>query len=791
MLPSPKKTTASKTSTRPVTVATPAGATPGASPADAATLPRHRAPRRRKSGPSAAPAAAQSKAPESKQQQQRGADAVSAISESEFNNMLADIMENPEKLHDASLYSDEQILEIQKRLNPYGGVAGPPRAPDQKKVAAVSYTNLREDYLRRLTMTSLVGFVFQMLTEWEVPAEARRWTPAKKRADDPAHQPYEADALVAHLEATLAVAKAASAAAGEARGAEAAAAEATRQASETALLFPDKEAESTAAAAEKNRLGELAAGKAAGLLYAASHAAHRLGAEASGRLRSTADLCLRFPEVKSVIAQYPLPPPPGQVEVPASVAKEIIGGFLRHWFVFDPSVHVRSASNADAIKSAVASALVASGESRPVDAADPSHLTLEAVLAAAVSPEPGHREALRVIKSSQHSLDAVSRLLRDEDLADAALAALAAPEAFRHYLFPVAAGDAARPAAENVPPQDTFHRWNYFTEVNYEALRTITEALYPERSDLDWAIALWQTFEGTAKEVDTAFDKFCQRYQDEVPSSIKTLEFGSWSLLADFKENRKKVQFYNKHTEVLKRILDRHAEDKRIGAELMRNRVLQEKARNIREAGPDGPGLKEYRRNQARQGQDLGAQGVERVISPEEMKRLEKARGDVKAAKELELLEQTERRIEELKELKTLREKAGESLSGEEQAEYERHLREIDRIHEMLAVPDDAIQVDVFTNDGGNMARSHFYTKAEAPEHLARDPAAAAGTAAHPAVAASAAAAALASAAAPAAAPSPDALPAYAPYAVEHILAADRRTPAAQRLEALQDAERR
>ncbi|NBQ43939.1 MAG: hypothetical protein EBU23_16115, partial [Mycobacteriaceae bacterium] len=243
------------------------------------------------------------------------------------------------------------------------------------------------------------------------------------------------------------------------------------------------------------------------------------------------------------------------------------------------------------------------------------------------------------ISADPRAKSALLALLREPDVADAAAAALAdeaSREAFLHYLGPVAADSAARPAAEVVPPQDTFHRWAYYTEVNYEELRTVTEALYPERPDLDWAIALWDVFEGDAKAVDAAFDKHCQRYQDEVPSAIKALEFGGWSLLGDFKENRKKIQFYNSHTDILKRILDRHADDKRIGAELMRNRVRQAKAKNIAEAGPDAAGLVAYKRNQAEKGQALGSKGAEKVISPEEMRRLEKAGGSVKAAQELE-----------------------------------------------------------------------------------------------------------------------------------------------------------
>ena len=680
----------------------------------------------------------------------------------DFDQLVADILDNPEKLLDPGLTAEE-VLEIQKRLNPYAGIAGTASGAEHKRVAACSYTNLREDYLRRLTMTSLVGYLFQMHHEWTVPPEARRWAPPVAAGGDPAHAPYAAEALVDNLEAILAIAK-------ESQAAELLAAARKREYSDESLYLPsDAPADQKARVEDLRREASQAGAKAAGLLYAATHATHRAGLEASGRLRATAELGMGYPEVREVIAHYPLPAPPGQVEAPADLAKEIIGGFLRHWLEFDPSVHVRSGHDAKTIAAAVEKVRVGGAEVL-VDTKDPGHLTLETVRAAAVRPAPGHGTAVKEILSSQAAYNAVVALLRGSDeFVEAALAAVQEPDVFAHYLFPVAAGSPARPAADVIPPQDTFHRWAYYTEVNYEELRTITEAIYPERPDLDWAIALWDVFEGTPKEVDAAFDKHCQRYQDEVPSSIKALEFGHWSLLADFKENRKKIQFYNKNTEVLKRILDRHADDKRIGAELMRNRVRQTKARNIAKDGPDAPGLKDYKRNVAERGQDIGAKGAERVIGAEEMRRLEKARGSIKAAKELELLEQLERRIGELAGLEKLR-----KLTEEELRELAGARADADRAREMVAVPDDAIQVDVYTTDPatGNITKGHFYTKAEAPEHVAearRHHEAAQGVSEHPAAVAS------------------TGLPPFAPYAVEHILREGAQSPEEKRAEAVRD----
>lgn len=641
-----------------------------------------------------------------------------APTESEFNfdSLISDIMENPERILDSKL-TDEQILEVQKRLNPYAGIAGPPPALEKKKIAAVSYTNLREDYLRRLTLTSLVGFIYQMFREWEVPAELRRWTPdssqaqAKRAAGE--FEPYPAAQLADLLEACAALARESADATTEAAALRHEAATKAALATEIPAsdLMAATEASAEIALLEKQATD--ATERAAGLLYAATHSTHKLGAGAADRLRATADTCMQYASVRDVLGKFPLPPPPSSLETPAKVANEIIKNFLDHWLSFDPTVHVRSGHNAAVIAAALGERAVGAG-TVTVDTKDSSHLTVAALRAPPVAAAPEHKEALAIVgEAGREGRAALLACLRSPDLADAALVALAdakSREAFQYYLSPVAETSAARPALDVVPPQDTFHRWAYYTEVNYEELRAVTAALYPERPDLDFAIALWNVFEGDEKTVGDAFNKHCQRYQDEVPSSIKALEFGAWSLLADFKENRKNIQFYNSNTDVLKRILDRHADDKRIGAELMRNRVRQAKAKNIAEEGPDAKGLTAYKRNLAEKGQALSSKGVEKVISIEEMRRLEKAQGSMKAAKELEVLEQLEATIERLDAMEKLRE-----LTMDEKEELALARSRISRAHEMANVPDDAIQVDVFTNDTatGKFGKTHFFTRAD------------------------------------------------------------------------------
>src|ERR1700678_2283776 len=70
---------------------------------------------------------------------------------SDMKALLDDIRQNPERIMDASI-SVEQILELQKQINPYAFIAGNKTKLVTKHVAAVSYTNLRADYIKRFTM---------------------------------------------------------------------------------------------------------------------------------------------------------------------------------------------------------------------------------------------------------------------------------------------------------------------------------------------------------------------------------------------------------------------------------------------------------------------------------------------------------------------------------------------------------------------------------------------------------------------------------------------------------------
>ena len=277
----------------------------------------------------------------------------------DFDKLVANLLERPELASDPSAVSDEVLAELLKRLNPYSACVPNPPTPSFKQVVACSYTNLRDDYLRRFVVTAATSFLFQVAGEWEPPATSRRWTPATRAAKDAAAtEPFAASALLDRARAVAAVAEEASSAAEDATAAR----EEARAATAAALVAEEAAAQSkakgetgsdadaltaaaaSAAAAAKTAAATAgdAAARAAGLLYAATHLLAGAGGEADRRMHATAAAGMQYAAVREVLTQFPLPPPPAQVEVPVEIARGLVVDFLTRWLDFDASKHVRA-----------------------------------------------------------------------------------------------------------------------------------------------------------------------------------------------------------------------------------------------------------------------------------------------------------------------------------------------------------------------------------------------------------------------------------------------------------------
>ena len=87
-------------------------------------------------------------------------------------------IDNPKLLNDLP---NEILLEMEKSINPLSYVHK--NDANKQKKLAISIMNLRDEYLMKFHMTSLVAFLFRMFREWEPTAEERRWSFKKNKVD--------------------------------------------------------------------------------------------------------------------------------------------------------------------------------------------------------------------------------------------------------------------------------------------------------------------------------------------------------------------------------------------------------------------------------------------------------------------------------------------------------------------------------------------------------------------------------------------------------------------------------
>jgi len=145
---------------------------------------------------------------------------------------------------------------------------------------------------------------------------------------------------------------------------------------------------------------------------------------------------------------------------------------------------------------------------------------------------------------------------------------------------------------EMIPSSDLFHRIRYYYDSNYEELKEIVNDLYCDKPDLETALNpySWHDTEEQA-------DEFINKHKDEVIATIFKAHSGKWNISAPYKKVRESMRFFNKKTQVLEEIAKQIESDSRLGADLMKKRVMVKKKKNIAKEGPDDPSFLKWKKN--------------------------------------------------------------------------------------------------------------------------------------------------------------------------------------------------
>ena len=469
------------------------------------------------------------------------------------------------------------------------------------------------------------------------------------------------------------------------------------------------------------------------LRYGITYGQYLQGKSAMSRLPKTRAAAYKFENNKKE-ASYPDIRADKVLTMPTKAGKALIKKFFDKFFLFNTEEHVRSASvlkkgqqltihqeNDPAIDEKVLNgdiyhltlAQVRSGVKRPKNlpqqvVEDLNYIMSDKVTYNTLVTVGKYFDVFNKITDSKYKFDR-DTITDTNAFVTACTNIFQNPAQYLEYLIPNAAKmfpDHVNPAMY-VPPQDTFHRMRYYMEVNYDALTTITKALYPEREDVMNVIGVWKHFVGTEEDAKKLFNEFTNRQEDRITSDLYLVPMHDYVTIADTKANRVNMSVFGKNSEVLKRILDRHAEDRKLGEHLMANRIKERKAANIREHGLASASLKEH--------ENTTMPGAKKYISAVDNLKLIKNNSRLpeevaRATKKLETYEYYESII------KKFGDEDPASLDPVDLDNLNFARNNIEREREMLEVPDDHRQINVFKHDAASntLTTGKIYTTGDA-----------------------------------------------------------------------------
>lgn len=253
-----------------------------------------------------------------------------------------------------------------------------------------------------------------------------------------------------------------------------------------------------------------------------------------------------------------------------------------------------------------------------------------------------------------------------------------------------------------MPPRDTCHRFKRYYDAHFEQLRDLTSILTGFEPVMEDAIQVLGTFDDEEKATE-----FRQKHRDDFASPVIDIKEGAWAFTGPWQNNADKQDFYNKNTEFLKAVSDRLEQDQKVGQELMKKRLVNQKKRDIEENGPDPKSLKGYKTAMGNKMDALNA--VRPELSNEELAR----------AKEIHA--KTKQKKQAMKNTASTSSSSTEPPKKVEKSEFIKDINPDDSDSDD-SLPDNAVEVNVISiEDGGKKTTtSKFYTEADKPDEIKR-----------------------------------------------------------------------
>lgn len=160
---------------------------------------------------------------------------------------------------------------------------------------------------------------------------------------------------------------------------------------------------------------------------------------------------------------------------------------------------------------------------------------------------------------------------------------------------------------ESKLPSDVFETFRLYKTANYDELIKEVQALWALKPELENVITVLEDGFQTEEEALEWKDK----NKDIFTVQVHIVKKGSPYFIAAYEANRKKLEYYNKHTEILAAIEKRIKEDEKVGEKLLKKRVRRVKEANIEREGEDSEKMRQYIKENPAAAGAMGAQRFE------------------------------------------------------------------------------------------------------------------------------------------------------------------------------------